>query len=270
MAALESSSDRHRGASRRCAARASAGRRVRACRRLDRAWSALARDLRRPAADPQPDRHGHAGQARAAQRRALAGHRPARPRRALAPDLRRAHLADGRPAGAGDRRHDRRRARHAGGLLPRPPGDLRRSAASTCCWPSRRWCSRSPSPPISASRSLNITLVIGVLGIPAFTRVARAVTLVAQRARVRHGRTRARRHPQPHPAARAAAQRRAAAGRLLPAGRGGHHRRRGRAELPRPRRAAAGAELGQHDRRGPREPRHRAVARLPAGGGSCS
>ena len=26
-------------------------------------------------------------------------------------------------------------------------------AASTCCWPFRRWCSRSPSPPISASRS---------------------------------------------------------------------------------------------------------------------
>ena len=108
----------------------------------------------------------------------------------------------------------------------------------------------------------NMTLVIGVLGIPAFTRVARAVTLSLSRARVRRRRARARRHPCPHPDARAAAQRGPAAARLLPARRRRHHRRRGRAVLPRARRAAAGAELGQHDRRGPREPRHRAVARL--------
>src|SRR5262249_20210258 len=68
-----------------------------------------------------------------------------------------------------------------------------------------------------------------------------------------------------HPLARALAQRGPAAGRLLPAGRGRHHRGRGCALLPGVGRAAAGAELGQHDRRGPREPRHRPLARVPAG-----
>jgi ABC-type dipeptide/oligopeptide/nickel transport system permease subunit len=71
----------------------------------------------------------------------------------LAPDLWRPHLAHGRPAGAGDRRHDRRRARHAGGLLSAAGSRPSSSAASTCCWPSRRWSSRWPSRPISASRS---------------------------------------------------------------------------------------------------------------------
>src|SRR5207237_3913543 len=45
----------------------------------------------------------------------------------------------------------------------------------------------------------------------------------------------------------------------------GHHRGRGGAFLPRPGRSAADGELGQHDRRGPREPRYRAMARLHAG-----
>src|SRR5262249_54400164 len=88
---------------------------------------------------------------------------------------------------------------------------------------------------------------------------------LAHRARVRGRGSRARRHPQPHPLARALAQRGPAAGRLLPAGRGRPHRGRGCALLPGGGRAAAGAELGQHDRRGPREPRHRPLARLPAG-----
>ena len=38
--------------------------------------------------------------------------------------------------------------------------------------------------------------MIGILGIPAFTRVARAVTLSLARARVRHRGARARRHPR--------------------------------------------------------------------------
>ena len=80
---------------------------------------------------------------------------------------------------------------------------------------------------------LNITLVIGILGIPAFTRVARAVTLsLSEREFVTAARALGATH-MPHPAARAAAQRGAAAGRLLPARRRRHHRRRGRAQLPR-------------------------------------
>ena len=90
----------------------------------------------------------------------------------------------------------------------------------------------------------NMTLVLGILGIPAFTRVARAVTLaLSEREFVTAARALGATHT-PHPAARAAAQRRAAAGGLLPARRGGDHRRRGRALLPRPRRAAAGAVAG--------------------------
>ena len=40
--------------------------------------------------------------------------------------------------------------------------------------------------------------------------------------------------------------------------------------VPRPRRAAADLELGQHDRGGAREPRRGAAARLPAGERRCS
>ena len=51
---------------------------------------------------------------------ALAGHRRPRPRRAVPADLWRADLADRRALRAGHRAHDRRRARHAGRLFPRP------------------------------------------------------------------------------------------------------------------------------------------------------
>ena len=54
---------------------------------------------------------------------ALARHRRPRPRRALAADLWRADIAHRRALRAGDRPHHRRRARHAGGLFPRPVRD---------------------------------------------------------------------------------------------------------------------------------------------------
>ena len=68
-----------------------------------------------------------------------------------------------------------------------------------------------------------------------------------------------------HPAARIAAQRDAAAACVLPARRRRHHRGRRLAVVPRPRRAAADIELGQHDRGGAREPRGGAAACLPSG-----
>ena len=68
----------------------------------------------------QSDRHGHAGAPGAGLGAALARHRRPRARRTGAADLWRADLAHGRPLRAGDRDHDRRRARHAGGLFPRP------------------------------------------------------------------------------------------------------------------------------------------------------
>ena len=77
-------------------------------------------DLRRRAAAAEPDRHGHAGAARAVLGGALARHRRPRPRRTLAADLRRADIAGRRPVRADHRAHHRRRARHARRLFPRP------------------------------------------------------------------------------------------------------------------------------------------------------
>ena len=73
---------------------------------------------------PSPDRHGHARAPCAAHRGALAGHRRPRPRRRRAAAVRRAHVAGGRAVRAADRPGLRRRRRHAGRLLPRPPGHL--------------------------------------------------------------------------------------------------------------------------------------------------
>ena len=112
----------------------------------------------------------------------------------------------------------------------------------------------------------NITFMIGVLGIPAFTRVARAATL-----------TLARREFVIAARALGATHARILLRELLPnvvlpllafflLGVAVTIVVEGALVVPGPRRAAADLELGQHDRRGPREPRHRAVARLPAGG----
>ena len=116
----------------------------------------------------------------------------------------------------------------------------------------------------------NITLVIGVLGIPAFTRVARAVTLSSsEREFVTAARALGATHSRilirellPNVALPllaffllGVAVTIVVEGALSFLGLG----------VPPPTR-----ELGQHDRRGPREPRHRAVARLPAGAASCS
>ena len=80
--------------------------------------------------------------------------------------------------------------------------------------------------------------------IPIFIRLARANTLDVRPARVRAGRPRHRR-PQPaHRAPRGAAERRHAADGVLARRRGGRHRRRGLAELPRPERAADARRRG--------------------------
>src|SRR6516165_7769490 len=86
-----------------------------------------------------------------------------------------------------------------------------------------------------------------------------------RRARVRHRSAGARRQPRPHTDARVAAEHRAPANRFFPARCRGDHRRRGRVELFGSRRAAACAELGRHDRRGPRQPRYRSFDRVLAG-----
>src|SRR6266446_5788418 len=94
---------------------------------------------------------------------------------------------------------------------------------------------------------LNLTCILGVLGIPAFMRVARAATLVLARREFV-----------------IAAQCVPAVVRLLPAWRCRHHRRRERIVFLRLGGTASDIELGQHDRRGTREPGDRAAARLPS------
>ena len=100
----------------------------------------------------------------------------------------------------------------------------------------------------------NLTLILGVLSVPAFMRVARAATL-----------TLARREFVIAAQALGATHARILLRELLPnvmlpllafflLGGCRHHRGRGRAVLPRPWRAAADLELGQHDRGGAREP----------------
>ena len=110
----------------------------------------------------------------------------------------------------------------------------------------------------------HLTCILGVLGIPAFMRVARASTLTLARrefviAAQALGATHARillRELLPNVLLPLLG--------LLPARRRRHHRGRRRAVVPRARRAAADLELGQHDRGGAREPRGGAAARLPA------
>ena len=259
MATLELAIERAMSPSARCRGRAGSGR-CSGRRRLDRLHSGR-RDLRQPAAAAQPDRHGHAGARAAPDRAALARHRRARPGRTGAADLWRADIAHGRALRAGDRPRHRRRARHAGGLFPRPVRNLGgrrhgRAAGLSAAGPGAgrhrlsRAVDRSISPDSRRARHSRLHAG-GARG-----------HADAGAARIRDRRARARRDACAHPAARAAAQRAAAAARLLPARRRRHHRRRRGAVVPRARRAAAGAELGQHDRRGPREPRHRAPARL--------
>ena len=111
---------------------------------------------------------------------------------------------------------------------------------------------------------LNMTLVLGFLGIPAFTRVARAATLaLAQREFVTAARALGATHARillhellPNVALPLAA--------FVLVVRGGHDRRRKRLELSRPGRATAAAELGQHDRRRARKPGQRGLARVHA------
>ena len=146
------------------------------CRRLDRADRA-GRDLRRPAADRQPDRHGHAGQAapRPAARillgtdhlgrdelsRLIYGGRISLTVGLLAPVI--GVLIGGSLGMLAGYFRGRFETFAVGGvdvLLAFPP--LVFALAVTA---------------YLGQSVLNITLVIGVLGIPAFTRVARAVTL---------------------------------------------------------------------------------------------
>ena len=116
----------------------------------------------------------------------------------------------------------------------------------------------------------NLILVLGFLGIPAFTRVARAATLsLSQREFVTAARAIGASHARillrellPNVAL--------AADGVLPARRRRHHRRRGRPQLPRPRRAPARAQLGHHDRRRPRKPGCRADARVSCRPSPCS
>ena len=117
---------------------------------------------------------------------------------------------------------------------------------------------------------LNLTCILGVLGIPAFMRVARAATL-----------TLARREFVIAAQALGATHARILLRELLPnvmlpllafflLGVAVTIVVEGALVLPRPRRAAADIELGQHDRGGARKPRGGAAARLHSGGRRCS
>ena len=182
--------------SRRCAGSAGVGGAVHRRRRPGSPWSALGAIFADLLPIPSPTDMDLLGKRALPSAEHWLGNDHARPRRALAPDLWRPHLADRRPAGAGDRRHDRRRARHAGGLLPRPARDLRRRR--------RRRAAGLPAAGVRARRH-RLSRPVGRQHHPGdrrprhpglHPRGARRHA-VAQRARVRDRGARARRHPQP-------------------------------------------------------------------------
>ncbi len=200
------------------------------------------------AAAAEPDRHGHAGAARAVFGGALAWHRRAWPRRALAADLRRADIAGCRRVRAGDRARRRRRTRHARGLFPRPvrvDGGRQhgRAAGVSALDPGagrdRLSWAVDFQPDLDSRRARRSRLHAGGAGVNAD----------AGAARIRHRGTGAGRHTCADPVARTAAECHAAAV-CLPARRAVTIVVEGSLSFLGPRRAAADIELGQHDRGG--------------------
>jgi hypothetical protein len=108
---------------------------------------------------------------------------------------------------------------------------------------------------------LHTIFALSFFSVPAFARISRAATLqLREQTFILAARLSGTSGPA-HPAAARLAEHHAPADHVRPARDGRDHHHRGRAELLRPRRPAARAELGEHDRRRPERALGRAAAR---------